>query len=315
VTITLNQELVPATEDRVTRSLALRTEITGADSFTASPTQVDNGDEALYADKSGTYTKGVLQEAIGLVDLAAYTSFKQALSSGDPADFEKIVLGGPRTLNGPQGGLAFYLDCEDASQFAVPPAPALASEEYATELVEMYWASLLRDVAFTDYKSSGPGSVAAKAAAELSSMPAYAGPRDSGGQVTPDLLFRGGFVGDTVGPYVSQFLLQPTMFGSLPIVQQYITNKAGKDFMLSEAEFLQVQNGQPTGKKLTPLPKPLYLHNGRGQVFSTIRVSHETKLSTSADWRCRRLSSVQCMECEHRTDTGSFCGDRDRGHC
>jgi hypothetical protein len=264
VTITLNQELVPATEDRVTRSLALRTEITGADSFTASPTQVDNGDEALYADKSGTYTKGVLQEAIGLVDLAAYTSFKQALSSGDPADFEKIVLGGPRTLNGPQGGLAFYLDCEDASQFAVPPAPALASEEYATELVEMYWASLLRDVAFTDYKSSGPGSVAAKAAAELSSMPAYAGPRDSGGQVTPDLLFRGGFVGDTVGPYVSQFLLQPTMFGSLPIVQQYITNKAGKDFMLSEAEFLHVQNGQPTGKKLTPLPKPLYLHNGRG---------------------------------------------------
>jgi hypothetical protein len=264
VTETLNQQLVPATADRVLRSLALRTRITGGDSFRPSPLQVDNGDEARYADKSGTYTKGVLQSGIGLVDLAAYASFKHALSTGNPADFENIVLGGPRTLNGPQGGLAFYLDCEDASQFTVPPAPALASEAYATELVELYWASLLRDVAFTDYNSGGPGSVAAKAAAELSAMSAYAGPRDSSGQVTPDLLFRGGFAGDTAGPYVSQFLLQPTMFGSLPIVQQYITNQAGTDFMTVPAEFLQVQNGQPTGKSLTPLPQPLYQHDGRG---------------------------------------------------
>ena len=258
---TLNQQLTPATTNRVPRALALRTETTGADSFTASPAQVDNGDEARYADKSGTYTKGVLQEGIGLVDLAAYESFKQALSSGDPADFEKIVLGGPRKLNGPQGGLAFYLDCVDASQYAVPPAPALASEEYATELVELYWASLLRDVAFTDYKSNP---VAQKASTELSSLPTYAGPRDSGGNVTPDLLFRGGFAGDVAGPYVSQFLLQPTALGSMPIVQQCLTNKAGTDFMAVPTEFLQVQNGQPTGKSLTQLPKPLYLHDGRG---------------------------------------------------
>jgi len=50
----------------------------------------------------------VLQSGIGLVDLAAYQSFKNALSSGAPTDFANIVLGGPRTLNGPQGGLAFY---------------------------------------------------------------------------------------------------------------------------------------------------------------------------------------------------------------
>src|SRR5438874_891880 len=110
----LNAELVPATSNRVLRSLALRTLTTGSDAFAAAPAQLDNGDEARYADKSGTYTKGVLQSGIGLVDLAAYDSFKAALSSGLPADFETIVLGGPRTLNGPQGGLAFYLDCKDA---------------------------------------------------------------------------------------------------------------------------------------------------------------------------------------------------------
>jgi hypothetical protein len=202
----------------------------------------------------------VLQSNVGVVDPAAYQSFKAALSSGDPADFEKIVVGGSRTLNGPQAGLAFYLDSLDGSQYAVPPAPALASEAYATELVELYWASLLRDVAFTTYPAS---SEAMRAAAELSSMPAYAGPRDAANQVTPELLFRGGLAGETAGPYVSQFLLQPAALGSLPITQKYISNRAGEDFMTGPAEFLNVQNGIPTGKSLTP-GAVLYLHNGRG---------------------------------------------------
>ena len=38
--------------------------------------QVDNNDEAKYADKCGTYTKGIQQSAVGLVDLAAYQTFK-----------------------------------------------------------------------------------------------------------------------------------------------------------------------------------------------------------------------------------------------
>ncbi|MGB8907784.1 MAG: vanadium-dependent haloperoxidase [Candidatus Cybelea sp.] len=256
----LNAELVPATSNRVLRSLSLRTQAAGSDAFVAAPAQVDNGDEALYTDKSGTYTKDILQSGIGLVDLEAYASFKNALSSGKPAAFDQIILGGPRTLNGPQGSLAFYLQCLDGDQFAVPPAPALASEAYATELVELYWASLLRDAAFTEYPSN---TVAKQAAAELSSMPAYTGPRDAANKVTPDLLFRGGFAGETIGPYVSQFLLLPTALGSLPINQQYTTNKSRVDFVTAPVEFLQVQNGIATGKSLTP-GAALYLHDGRG---------------------------------------------------
>jgi hypothetical protein len=265
---------VTAAGSRVPRSLALRTEEAGHDAFIPAPVQMDNGDEERYQDKSGTYTKGILQEGVGLVDPAAYDSFKKALQSGDPADFAKIVTGGPRTQNGPQTGLAFFLDCPDNSQFAAPPAPALASEAYATELVELYWASLLRDIAFTDYKSNP---IAIAAAAELSGMPEYAGPR-KGGQVTTDLLFRGGFgdpddpanprrkyfADENIGPYLSQFLLQPTRLGSLPITQQYFTNKSGVDFMLDEDEFQKVQNGIDTGKSLTELKLPLYLHDGRG---------------------------------------------------
>jgi hypothetical protein len=224
------------------------------------PAQIDNGDEARYPDKSGTYTKGILQTGVGLVDLAAYGSFIKALKSGDPADFEKIVLGGPRTLNGPQGGLAFGLACLDASQFGVAPAPVLAGEEYAAELVELYWASLLRDVPFAQY-SSDP--MAVNAATELSSLTRYRGPRDATNKVTPNLLFRGNFAGDTIGPYMSQFLLQDTTLGALPITQKYMTFKKGVDYMLDKNTFQQVQNGIPTGLMLQP-DAALFLHDGRG---------------------------------------------------
>lgn len=262
--MSLNSELRPATSERELRALALRTDEAGRDVFASAPPQLDNGDEARYPDKSGTYTKGIKQTRLGVVDAAAYKSFKKALASGDPLDFEQIIIGGTRTQNGPQGGIAFYLGCEDADQFTSAPAPELASDAYATELIEVYWASLLRDVAFTDYPANV---VAQNAAQELSSRPEYAGPRDASNKVTPELLFRGGlgttFAGETAGPYISQFLLLPTQFGSLPIAQQYLTNKPKIDFMLDPKEFIDVQNGIDTHKKLTP-GATLFLHDGRG---------------------------------------------------
>ena len=88
----LNGQLTPATSNRVLRVLEVRTKTTLSDNIAAVPPQIDNGDEARYADKSGTYTKGVKQKAIGAVDPVAYLSFKTALSSGDPADFEKMDI-------------------------------------------------------------------------------------------------------------------------------------------------------------------------------------------------------------------------------
>ena len=82
--------------------------------------------------------------------------------------------------------------------------------------------------------------------------------------VTPNLLFRGNFHGEGVGPYLSQFLLHRTSFGALDFEQKYRTNIPNADFMLDPAEFLDVQNGIDTGKTLTRATAPLYLHDGRG---------------------------------------------------
>ena len=251
---------------RVIEAFELRVAEAVRDARVPAATNLNNGDEARYADKGGTYTKCLPHDSLGRVDVAAYQTFKTALNSGKASDFEAIIMGGTRTLNGPQGGLAFCLDALDNAQFGqpqVPPAPAVASDQNATELLEHYWASLLRDVAFTDYPFD-PN--VALAAAELGSQPTYLGPRNGSGQVTADLLFRGGFPGETLGPYVSQFFLQPTSFGSQPIGQQQITYLPNIDYMTSFAEWLDIQNGVDTrntrlGNEVDPLLR--YRRNGR----------------------------------------------------
>jgi hypothetical protein len=81
-------------------------------------------------------------------------------------------------------------------------------------------------------------------------------------------LFRGGFPGETIGPYLSQFVLQNTSMGALPIVQKYATSKANVDYMKDPTTFQQVQNGISTGLQLQP-ETPAFLHNGRGMTAFT----------------------------------------------
>ncbi len=160
---------VPASvsDKRLAQAFAIRVGAATKEALIPIPPHTTNGDEQRYSDKSGTYTKGILQDGIGLVNLAAFQTFRHAINTGKFSDWENVITGGPRTQNGPLGGRAFALEGSDDVQFGnassapnqinqvvVPPAPALASPTYGTELVEMYWASLLRDVAFTDYASN-----------------------------------------------------------------------------------------------------------------------------------------------------------------
>jgi hypothetical protein len=236
------------------------------------PPHTTNGDEERYADKCGTYTKALLQDGPGRVNLNAYQSFRAALNSGNPEDFDDIIMGGGRKLTGPQGGLAFDLEGCDSEKLGsapapfcqetvtiVPPAPALASAAYGTELIELYWASLLRDVPFTQYRSSP---VAAQAAQELTGQPAYAGPRSSG-RVTPDLLFRGAFPGETVGPYISQFFITPTFLGQQPISQQQVTYQPNIDYLTDPSSWALIQNGGSTGLQNQNAPQLSCVHSGR----------------------------------------------------
>jgi hypothetical protein len=247
---------------RVKKAFKLRVNLATQDAKVRPAVNVDNGDTALYADKGGTYTKGLPHDDFGRVNPDAFASFTKALKSGEFSDFQQIIMGGTRTLNGPQAGLCFSMETLDGVQFGqpqVPPAPPTASDQSATELLEHYWASLLRDVAFTDY---GSDPLAAEAAAEMGSQRTYFGPRNNSGQVTPDLLFRGAFPGETRGPYISQFFLIPTALGAQLISQQLVTYRPDIDYMTSFADWLTVQNGDVIGHNQVD-PQLRYARNGR----------------------------------------------------
>src|SRR5581483_9898386 len=260
--------------NRVQRATSIRMAAAQSDRTLAVPPHTTNGDETRYSDHSASYSKPLLQDGICLVNQNAWTTFKTALLSGKNSDYEAIIIGGTRTLNGPQASYAFDMACPDATQFGnapavgdpsgpalVPPFDQVTSQAYGTQLVEMYWASMLRDVAFTDYATDG---TATAAAAELSSMPLYRGARDIQGNVTPDLLFRGTFQGESIGPYMSQFAITPTSFGQQAIPMVFSTYVPGIDYMTDAASFLQVQNGIDTGLRDQVDPTPRYLHDWRG---------------------------------------------------
>jgi hypothetical protein len=259
---------------RVQQALKLRTTTANSDAAVPVPPHTTSGDENLYPDHSASYSKGLLQDDIGVVNPAAWASFKKALASGLMSDWESIIIGGTRTQNGPMGAYTFDMMGLDSSQFGnapspedpngfpiVPPFDPIASQFYGAQLAEMYWSSLLYDVAFTDYSTN---SIAIAAAAELNTMPGYRGPRDSNGQVTPDLLFRGTFPGDAIGPYMSQFMITPTMFGTQSMDMLMQTFVPGIDYLTDTTTFQQVQNGISTGLSLQFDPTRRYLHDARG---------------------------------------------------
>ena len=82
-----------------------------------------NNDEDIYPNKLGSYSKGLPHNADGTVSLSAYAALVQAVTSGNPADFNAIPLGGNRRLTNPQCGLAFDMEGPDGHSLVQPPAP------------------------------------------------------------------------------------------------------------------------------------------------------------------------------------------------
>lgn len=227
----------------------------------------DNGDAKEYADRRGSFSKGLEHFDNGLVKPTAFNSLKRALESGKPSDFEKIKLGGTRKMVNPQAGLAFDMEGADAHLHVIRPAPAYDSAEQASEIVENYWMALLRDVPFDQYDNNA---IAAAAVTDLNNMSDFRGPKING-QVTPQTLFRENFVGVLQGPFVSQMFLlgDKADNGYIPYgtngISQHVrafSDDKAKDYMKdSFAEYLAIQRGAEPAAAKTNIRR--YMTNGR----------------------------------------------------
>ncbi|MCA1579218.1 MAG: twin-arginine translocation signal domain-containing protein [Acidobacteria bacterium] len=233
----------------------------------------DNGDRLRYNDFSALHSKALAHDALGVPNKASYQSLINALETDTQNHFQAlqgVIVGSPgggpnSRLNGPAGSFALDLEGLDSHAFTIPPpSPTVRSAQTATEQVEHYWAALLRDVPFTEY---GTNPLVAEAVADLNSRSFIQG--GGGNQwprpVTAQNLFRAQvFAGDgnVKGPYISQFMLQPTSFGSQPLDQKHNTFAPNQDFLTDFSSYQNVQNGGFSG---TPIPDPTrrFIRNGR----------------------------------------------------
>src|SRR5262249_908459 len=235
--------------------------------------QPDNGDGARFTDGSFAHTKALVHDGLGVPNAASFQSLKHAFTTGLFSDFENIIVGTPggggnSKLNGPQVALAFDLEGLDSHATVIPPSPTVASAITAAEEVEHYWAALLRDVPFTEYEGN---SLVAQAVADMNRLSFLSKQNfEFPFPITAQNLFRGFFFpndGNVQGPYVSQFMLQPTMYGVQPLNQLYQTflprGGGGREFMTSVSDYQTVQNGGDPGPTVAFDPTFRHVRNGR----------------------------------------------------
>ncbi len=257
---------------------AKTTRVTTANNQSAQPlfAQPTNGDQQRYADKRASYGKALKQLENGLIDVTAFNQMVTAFQLGCSDAFLNITMGTnpvERRLVDPQAALAFSLEGADGWINSMPAAPSLTSAESAGEMVEDYWMALLRDVPFNEYATDP---TAAAAIANLNALTDFKGPT-SAGAVTPQTLFRTGLPGDTVGPYISQFLYLPVPIGppnnysggpaGTPGIdfqaQTVPTSSITNDFMTDVPTWKSIQTGAFPTTSTTYTTDRMFIRNGR----------------------------------------------------
>ena len=260
-------------EERALQARNLRVDAAERNYADPLPEHPNNGDEDTFSQPGinpnrefqiNSYTKGLPHNKYGIVKRRAYRALIEALQSGDPDDFEKIPMGeGEVLLRNPQAAYTYLLEGKDPHSYTMPAAPKFESAQQASEAIEVLWQAVTRDVPYSNYATDP---LIEQAAEDMSRFSDFRGPKDNG-TVTPGTLFRGIGNKETVGPYISQFLLLPVPFGATTVEQLYDVPVPGNDHLTDYEEWLHIQNGgQPTGITKVNIPDdypPHYIFSGR----------------------------------------------------
>lgn len=194
------------------------------------------------------YTKCLPHDGNGEPDVSAYETLIDALQG--TADYAEIPLSdeAERPLENPSAANGYTWQGADPYQIPIPPNPAFDSAGAATEMVELYWMSLARDIPFSEY---GSNQTIQDAAAELSTLDSE---HELEISTTAENLFRGPFPGVQQGPHISQFLYRPIQHGTaLTIDQQYNVQEPGdtNQFLTDFDDWLSIQRGAAPTASIT----------------------------------------------------------------
>lgn len=187
----------------------------------------------------------------------------------DPSKVTDITLSSAavRKLEGVNEGDAFVFRGTDSATLAAEHAFYTPdSKELASEMIEIYAKAAARGVSFGDIESfPGFSPVVTALITDLNNSANFVNTQFAkvGGLVTDKTVFRGSYVDETVGPYVSQFLLLPFKYGNLDVEQLYnVENDAANTTTM--AEWLKIQNGEARAAPIIDAAGgKKYIWNGR----------------------------------------------------
>jgi hypothetical protein len=255
------QEIGPSSSTaRAERTESIRCEAAKRYLDATLPPPQTNGDDERYADRRASFTKTLPCNDYGEVDPPAYEALLAAFTSADPAAFERLqqAPGCSAKLNNPQAAFAFDLAGVDSHATRISPPPPFASAGAASDMAEVYWRALVRDVPFRTFEESAP------IAAAVADLNAFSVPSSTAlGNVSPSTIFRGEAAGCRVGPYLSQFLWLEIPYGIARIEQRYRFPGRRQQFLTEMAEWLACQRGQQSSAKLAFDANPRFISSFR----------------------------------------------------
>lgn len=240
-----------------------------------------NKEEQRYRDKNyvGSFHKGLQHDSNGLlVSTAEYEKMRNSIIYNDQKTLATVKLadGAVGKLVNPLASNATILAGIPQSGIKQMCIPTLSSDSGATEMVELYSKSIVRDIDFSTFDTD----------------PIIAKILDTEHMNKPDVLanfkfyspvnqpfntktlFRGISAEEHFGPYVSQFLFLDVPMGATSLRQTYISPKSVADansrveWGVDRSELVFIQNTQLNNPGL-PGPTDLssfekkYLHSGR----------------------------------------------------
>jgi hypothetical protein len=242
-------------------AMRLRAEAAAFDLKAVPAGQVTTGDEERYADKRASFSKTLPHNDLGEVDPGAYGRFVDILVVGDVKRFAEIPRGpnAEMRLHNPQAAYAYDLAGLDSHATTLAMPPPFAGPRMASEMGELYWLALTRDVPYRSYETDP---LITAALPDLNAFSGPAGP-DIGGKLTVGTVFRGETDSDLTGPYLSQFLWQSIPFGATEIDQRQKYPVRGQDFMTDYREWLACQQGAKPKRMLALDSQHRYIHSNR----------------------------------------------------
>jgi len=197
------------------------------------------------------YSKALPHDIDGYVNKSVYIQFYKALKNQSVSQLNFVPLGGNLKLQDPasawSGDVPKFLKTKHFS------LPKLSTATFSANLVEVYAAATVRDVAFLDYPTNVQ---IAKSVVDIANLSEY-----KGAPIATNTIFRGESAGDLIGPYVSQLLILDYEQGGFIYNQSYPTFD-NTDFMTTLSNTLSVQNGI-VNEALGPLLPNRYIITGR----------------------------------------------------